>query len=301
MKKELRALVGLVLGICAPFAGAQEDEGGWRPVFDGEASVGYDSNLTRAQYKRDILDDGMASGSLAAVWNHEFGMMSAATLRTFIDGEAYESVDTINRVSLGVQGIYRWQRALGFTAPFYQVSITSQHDDNASNLRDANRYTAQAFMTRRFTDELRASVGVETSTQQSRGRVFDVTQARLFVNGDLQINDAWAVYGTYSLIGGDTVSSAQQQFCNGTLAGDTYEIIKAAHAIETDVALNDATCGSWLAYRLPALTHVFVLGVNRGFGHNLSFDMSAQQVEVFADSDITYYRTLVRAGVLARF
>ena len=60
--------------------------GGWLPTFDGEASVGYDSNVTRAEYKRDIIDDGLASGSVAAVWNHEIGMMQAATLRAFLEG-----------------------------------------------------------------------------------------------------------------------------------------------------------------------------------------------------------------------
>ena len=156
-------------------------------------------------------------------------------------------------------------------------------------------------MTRRFTDEIRGSAGIEGSTQQSRGVVFDMSQERLFFNGDLELTPAWAAYGTYSLIGGDTVSSAQQQFCNGTLASDTYNIIAAAKAIEPDVALNNATCGSWLAYRMKAITHSFVFGVNRGFGHNMSFDLSAQHVMVYADGGNDYRRTIVRAGILARF
>ncbi|MFZ5755619.1 MAG: hypothetical protein ACOY3X_01795 [Pseudomonadota bacterium] len=300
MKNGFRALVGLWLGVC-PFAAQADEEGGFRLLIDGEASVGYDSNVTRAAYTRDIVEDSMVSGSLAAVWNHEFGLMSAATVRGFVDGEAFTDIDTINRASAGIQGMYRWQNALGFTRPFYQVSVTAQRDDSATDLRDANRYTAQAFVTRRMTDALRASVGIEGSMQESEGVVFDTQQARLFVNGDLQVTDNWAVYGTYSFISGDTVSSAQQVFCNGALAGDTYGLITAADEIETDVALNDALCGSWLAYRLEAQTHAAVLGANRGFGHHLSFDVSAQHVMVFAEGDNEYQRTIVRAGILARF
>lgn len=298
MKNGFQAVLGLWLVLAPAVVSAEEDP---FLVWDGEASVGYDSNVTRAAFTRDIVDDSVATASLAAVWNHEFNMMSAATLRGFVDGEAFADIDTLNRASAGLQAMYRWQNSLGFTVPFFQVSVTAQRDDSATDLRDANRYTAQAFVTRRFTDALRASLGIEASSSESEGVVFDTRQRRVFVNGDLQLNSLWAVYGTYSLIEGDTVSSAQQVFCNGALAGDTYGLIDAAEAIETDVALNEALCGGWLAYRLPATTHALVLGANRGFGHHLSFDVSAQHVLVLADGDNEYQRTIVRAGILARF
>lgn len=300
MKMDLRALAGLVLVACAPNVTASE-EGGWWPTIDGEVGVAWDSNISRALYERDILDDSSASASVAAAWNFEFGAMKAATLRAFIDGEAWSEFDTLDKVGLGVQGIYRWQRRLGFTAPFYQFSLAAQQDDSATDFRDANRYTTQAFVTRRFTDALRGSLGVEGSLQEARGRVFDAVQGRLFANGDLQLNADWAVYGTYSLIRGDTVSSAQQQFCNGALATDTFGLIRHAEEIEPDAALNDALCGTWIAYSLPATTHVFVAGINRGFGHSMSVDLSAQQVAVDAKGNNEYHRTIIRAGILARF
>ena len=298
MKNGFRAVAGLCL-VLAPLAGFAEVE--IENLWDGEASVGYDSNVSRAAYTRDIVDDAVATASLASVFNFEFDMMHAATLRGFVEGEAFADIDSINRASYGVQGMYRWQNALGFTAPFFQLSLAAQRDEIATDLRAANRYTAQAFITRRYTDSLRVSLGIEGSTSESEGVVFDTRQARIFVNGDLQLSGLWAVYGTYSLINGDTVSSARQVFCNGAIAGDTYGLIEAAEEIETDVALNDALCGSWLAYRLPATTHSMVLGANRGFGHHLSFDVSAQHVLVFAEGDNEYQRTIVRAGILARF
>lgn len=294
---QVACMLPLVLGL--PAANAADDESPW--VIDGEASLGYDSNVARAAFDRDVIDDAFASGSLALAWNRELGMMKAVTLRAFVDGDVFSDIDGLNRAGAGVQGIYRWQHKLGFSAPFFQASLTAQTDDYGVALRDDDRYTAQVFATRRFTDALRASVGLEASAQRADGEAYDVDSARLFINGDLALGGPWAVYGTYSAQAGDVVSSAQFRFCNGALAPDIFALVDAADAIEPDTALNETLCGDWLAYRLGALTHVLVLGANRGFGHALSMDVSAQHVIVQADGNNEYQRTIVRAGILARF
>lgn len=287
--------------LCAAgIARAEEDE---LPFFvDGEIAVVQDSNPARAAWTRDIVEDSLANATLAVAWNREFGMMGALTLRAFADTEQYAELTTLSRTSFGAQGMFRWQRELGFTAPFYQVSLTTQSDDFDADLRDADRHTLQVFMTRRVTDAFRYSFGGDVWMQEANGKVFDGSQVRLFLNTDLTLADPWAVYGTYSIASGDTVSSARQVFCDGTIAGsDIYGIISAAEEIEPDQAMNADQCGTWLAYRLPALTHVFVGGLNRGFGHHLSFDLSVQHVMVFADGNNEYRRTLLRAGLVARF
>ncbi len=301
MKMDLRALAGLLAMACVPAVQAAGDDDSWKPVVDGELTAVYDDNVTRALYTRDIVEDAGVTASISTAWNFGSDLMSAATIRTFADYEAFSDVSTLNRLGLGVQGIYRWQNQLGFSAPFYQFNLSAQHDDVDAGLRDADRYTAQLFATKRLTDELRASVGIEGKYQESQGRVFDLAQFRLFANADMALNEAWAVYGTYSFIDGDTVSSARQILCDGSLATDTFGLIANADEIEIDGALNEALCGTWVAYRLPAMTHVFVLGINRGFGHSLSLDISAQHVMVEADGDNEYFRTIVRAGLLARF
>lgn len=299
MNKGLPRASVLPLLLCLQVAQAAGEESPW--VIDGEATAGYDSNVGRAAFDRDVIDDAFAGGSLALAWNRELGMMSAVTLRGFVEGEAFADLEGLNRVGAGVQGIFRWQHTLGFSAPFFQASLTAQTNDYGVALRDDDRYAAQVFVTRRFTDAFRASLGLEAGTQQADGEVFDLDTARLFVNGDLALGGPWAVYGTYSAQTGDVVSSAQFRFCNGALAPDLFPLVDAAEAIEADTALNETLCGDWLAYRLDALTHVFVVGVNRGFGHALSMDVSAQHVIVQADGDNEYQRTIVRAGILARF
>lgn len=278
---------------------AQGEESEW--FVDGELGVLQDSNATRAAWTRDIVEDMVTNVSLGAAWNREFNMMQAMTLRGFVDADQHADLPSLDRVALGVQGIYRWQKELGFTVPFYQASVTLQQESAEVNLRNNDRLTVQAFRTRRVTDAFRYSLGAEGWYQDADGRVFDGSQFRVFVNGDLTLRDPWAIYGTYSIALGDTVSSAQQVFCNGVVAGDIYPLVSAAEEIEADQAFNNDLCGTWLAYRLPAVTHVFVGGINRGFGHHLSVDVSAQHVMVFADGNNEYSRTLLRAGVVARF
>lgn len=299
MNSRIRAACGLLLALAPAISTAAEPEAAW--LFDGELTAGYDSNVTRAAFVRDIVDDGFVSASLAAAWNLEFGQLHALTLRTFLEGDAFDRVDALDRAGAGVQGIFRWQDRFGFTVPFFQVSLAAQVDDVAEGLRDATRYTAQGFMTRRVTDALRYSVGLDATYQDADGKVFDTAQARAFVNADLALDRNWSLYGTYSAAVGDTVSSARLVSCGGVPAGDIYGLIDAADEVEADPALDDALCGDWLSYRLPAQTHVFVVGLNRGLGHSLSLDVSAQQVLVYADGNNEYQRTLVRAGILARF
>lgn len=298
MKRICGPLVGLLAVLCAPAVPAEE-ESPWN--IDGELVIGHDSNVSRAALSRDVVDDNTTLLSLAAAWTRELDLMSAVTLRGFLEGEAFSELDSLNRRSAGVQAIYRWQYELGYTAPFFQASLSAQQDDFDSSLRDADRYVAQAFVTRRFTDALRGSFGMEWSRSESDGVVFDVDQRRFFANLDLALNRHWAVYGTYAQARGDTISSAQLVFCNGATAPDIYPLIDASDAVETDEALNAALCGSWLAYRLPAMTHAFTFGANRGFGHSASLDLSVQHVEVLGRGDNDYQRTLLRAGILARF
>lgn len=287
----------LVASIAATVARASESD--W--FVDADAGFTQDSNATRAAWTRDIIEDAVTGIAAGAAWNLEFSPQHALTLRGFAEAEQHADLPSLDHAALGLQGIYRWQGALGFTRPFWQASLAMQRDDVDADLRDNDRYTLQVFRTRRVTTAFRYALGGEGWYQDANGRVFDGSQFRVFVNGDLQLSNRVALYGTYSVASGDTVSSAQQVFCNGVLAGDIYPLITAAEELEPDEALNNDTCGTWLAYRMPALTHAVVGGVNIGLGHRLSIDVSALHALVQAEENIEYRRTLLRAGVLVRF
>lgn len=268
---------------------------------DGEVSLIADDNVSRADRTRDIVEDESALVNVALAWHRKLRPNLATTLRGFVETEQFDTVDTLNRASAGAQFMLRWQPHRGYTATIYQVSLASQLDDYDVDQRDSTVYTVQTFATRRLSDRITASLGLEGMVRDSDGTVFDQRQARLFLNGDYRLGENWSAYGTYSFIKGDTFSSAQFSFCNGALANDIYPLVAYSEAVESDEAFNRSFCGNWLAYRLEADTQSLTLGLNRALGHRYSLDLSAQQVRVEAEGDNYYRRTLLRAGLLARF
>jgi hypothetical protein len=120
--------------------------------------------------------------------------------------------------------------------------------------------------------------------------VFDTVDNRLFVNIDLNLSKANLLYGTYTFITGDFVSSGTP---------DIY-IINAADAIEPDDAFGGVATNQF-AYRLDGNTNVITLGYNRIMSRKISLDFSYRYVDSEAKGGITYDRTIVRFSLLGRF
>lgn len=291
----------LCLVLCAvPATQAVADEA-VRFVSGGELTASYDSNVSRAERERDVLRDSTLLANVDLVMRSQPSFTTALNLRAFLEGEAYREIDTLNRGTAGGQAILRWQPTQGFGAPVYQFSLTAQLDNYAVSQRDSMVYTLQAFASQRLNDRIMFSYGLEGVQRYSDGTVFDTTNGRAFLNLDTELTDSLSAYGGYSYLYGDTFSSAQLVFCNGVPANDIYGLVSASSAIERDQAFNEKFCGTWIAYRLTASTHVLTLGLNQAFSHKLSADISVQGVEVLAEGDNDYHRVLVRAGLLARF
>ncbi len=287
----------VVLALATGVASAEES----RWVVDSELTAMQDSNVSRAERERDTLSDQslLAGAGLSALFEPSFS--TALNVRAFLEGEAWREIDTLNRASAGAQVSGRWSPGRGYRAPVLQLMLTLQADDYDVHQRDSLVYAAQLSASQRVNDRIRVSYGMEATERRSEGTVFDGTQGRVFVNGDFELDRHWSAYTGYSHLRGDTFSSAQLSFCNGAPAVDIFGLISASEALESDKAFNDTFCGSWIAYRLKAQTHVLTLGLNRAFGHHLSADFSVQGVQVNGQGDNDYQRVLVRAGLLARF
>ncbi|MCC2638781.1 MAG: hypothetical protein K0Q68_2500 [Moraxellaceae bacterium] len=297
MDKRRAGWMGALLALAAGTAAAEES----RWVIDSELTATHDSNVSRAERERDTLNDHnlLAGAGLSAAFEPSFG--TALNLRAFLEGEAWSEIDTLNRATAGGQVTGRWAPGQGYRAPVLQLTLTLQTDNYEVRQRDSSVYAAQFSATQRANDRVRVSYGLEATERRSEGTVFDGTQGRVFINGDFEIDPRWSAYTGYSHVRGDTFSSAQLSFCNGAPAADIFGLISASEALESDEAFNETFCGSWIAYRLKAQTHVLTLGLNRAFGHHLSADFSVQGVQVNGQGDNDYQRVLVRAGLLARF
>lgn len=278
-----------------------EEERAWS--VDLDATAGYDDNVGRGLFERDIV--GEYVGNVAASFNYDFELdpRMALTLRVLAESESHEVVKPLERVTGGGEAIFRWQGEFGFFEPFYQLSFRLQDDNFGVDQRDATVYNLHIQRTQRLNASWTYLLGAEYRNTDSDGTVFDLSQSRLFGNLDYRIDPDWVAYGTLSYAVGDAYSTAQNRFCNDLPATDIYPLVVLSDAIEPDQAFNETFCGSWLAYRAEANTLSLSVGLNRAFADTYSFDVSVMNIRSAAsdDTDLYYDRQIARISVLMRF
>jgi hypothetical protein len=271
--------------------------------FDGSIMQSWDDNQSQAQFDRDKVEDNalQVNGNLG--WEKTIFSRSLIVLSGFAEYEMMDEVSPLDRLSIGLKGVYRWQPSSAFTAPLIEFNLSYQDDDYDEDSRDSGVLQSQLFVTRRLTDRITATAGLQYRKRDSAGSVWDLEDYRLFINGDYLLNQSAALYVTYSYNDGDTFSSAQRSFCNGASATDILPLIDAATAVEADQAYNDTFCGDWLAYRIDAQAHIGVAGVNYALSHNTSLDFSIVQASVVESNEreVEYDRRLIRASIMRRF
>ena len=291
-------VVCLALAVTA-MASAAEDEGLF--VFGADATLQFDDNQSRAERRRDQIEDTsvQVAASVTSDWEPSIKHLFAVTLSAEL--ERFDDIGALDRNSVALRGAWRWQPDPSFLAPIFEINASTRFDDVETDQRSSTVNRVQGFVTRRLTDRLTTSFGLEYRTHDSDGSVWDLIDKRWFLNVDLMLTQRAAGYLTFSRISGDTFSSAQRTFCNGAVATDLLDLINGATEIEPDEAYNDELCGDWVAYRLDANTNVFTLGFNRGFGHTMALDFSWTYVDVSGDEGNEYQRDLFRATLLKRF
>jgi hypothetical protein len=268
---------------------------------NADVTATLDDNQSQAGRSRDKVEDVSLSARANLSWFRHVGQRNLIILSGFAEGERFADITPLDRNSFGASLAWRWQPHSGFSAPLVEWNLSVQDDDYQVDQRDSTVLRSQLFVTRRITDRITMSAGVEYRQRQSRSTVFDLEDIRAFWNFDYLFLQKYAFYTTYSYLTGDIVSSAQQVFCNGVPAVDILPLINAATAIEPDQAYNEALCGTWIAYRLDGTTHALTAGLNMPFGKSASLDFSLMHVDVSADLGNRYERNLIRASLLKRF
>lgn len=278
---------------------AAEEEGLF--AFGADAMLQFDDNQSRAERRRDQIEDMslLVSGNVTTDWEPSITQLFAVTAS--VELERFDDISALDRNSLQLKGAWRWQPDPSFLGPIFEINASTRFDDVKTDQRSSTVNRVQTFVTRRLTDKLTTSFGLEYRTRDSEGSVWDLIDKRWFLNLDLLLTRRDAAYFTFSRISGDTFSSAQRTFCNGAIAWDLLDLVNAGTELEPDEAYNDELCGDWVAYRLDANTNVFNLGYNRGFGHTMALDFSWTFVDVTGRKGNEYDRNLIRATLLKRF
>ena len=292
------ALAALLAGAGASAQGLEREE---LPI-DTDLTYTLDDNQSQAMFRRDQIEDRSLGLGAKVSYGQLLTDHSLLSGSLFGEVEQMSEVEQLDRATFGLKGALRWQPSSAFSAPNVEFNLSWQDDDYGDDARDSGVFISQLFVTRRMTDRITTTAGLQYRNRDSAGSVWDLEDARLFLNADYAVGHA-AAYATYSYIEGDSFSSAQRIFCNGLQAQDTLPLINIQTANEPDEAYNEYHCGEWFAYRLDTHSHTFVLGANYGFSHTFSADVSVLYADVTAteDSDVTYQRRLIRASLLKRF
>ena len=268
---------------------------------DLDFSLGFNDNIGQAEKDRDIIEDQFLEANYSLISNIELDDDNAITLKGFLETTQQDILEDLDRATVGLQFIFRFQLTRGYLEPFYQFNMSIQDDNYGVVQRDSTVTKGQFFATKRLSDTFTLVGGIEHWLQDSDGTVFDLYHNKAFINLDLNTHDNSTWYLTYSYRQGEIWSTAQATFCNGAVANDIFPLISWSLAIEADEAFNNSICGDWLAYKFKADTETLSFGLNYGVGDAGAVDLSVILIESTAEGNINYQSTVLRASYLVRF
>jgi hypothetical protein len=261
--------------------------------FSYDVAYIHDDNVRLARDDVDIREDNILSGTVKANAGKSLDDFTLLNYGGSVSYEKFETFDGLDNAAFEVNARYRFALSSGFTSPIYSLKASLGGVEFIdSDMRDSTLLSLSAEINKWLTTTINMTAGIGYRQRESVSDVYDLSDARVFVNFDTNFSKTDLVYTTFSFITGDTVSSATP----------TLEIINASDAIEPDDAFGGVDANQF-AYRIDSDTAVITIGYNRIMTSDLSLDISARFVnsEAKADPDIYYDRTIFRFSLLGRF
>jgi len=252
----------------------------------------HDDNVRLARDDVDIREDNIVSGTLKATAGMSLDGFSLLNYGGSVTYNKFETFDGLDNVEFEVNTRYRFALSSGFTSSIYSLKASLGGVEYDSEMRDSTLLSLSAEINKWLTTTINMTAGLGYKQRESVSEVFDLGEARVFVNFDTNFSKTDLVYTTFTYITGDTVSSATP----------TLDIINVSDAIEPDDAFGGVDANQF-AYRIDSNTAVITVGYNRIMTPDLSLDISARFVnsEAKEDDNIYYERTIFRASLLGRF
>jgi len=265
------------------------------PLFRFSYDLAYihDDNVRLARDEVDIREDNIVGATLKATAGRSIDDFTLLNYGGSITYEKYETFSGLDSVEFEGNVRYRFALASGFTSPIYSLKAkVGGIEFLDSDMRDSTLLSLSGEMNKWLTTTINMTLGIGYNLRDSVSEVYDLRDARAFVNFDTNFSKTDLVYTTLTLITGDTVSSATP----------TLDIINASDAIEPDDAFGGVDANQF-AYRIDSNTALITIGYNRILTQNMSLDLSARYVDstAKADDNIYYNRTIVRVSLLGRF
>jgi len=260
--------------------------------YNYDISSSYDDNIRIAQTTSDIRDDVILQGIVKAHSTFKLNKLNKLSLGLTLQYDAHKTFSLLNQTTYGLNTRYIFALNSLYSAPLFIIKFDIGGIESNSDMRKANFIKTGFNISQRLTNKIIYTAGLQYQQNDSQSDVFDIKKSTLFFNIDFSIDRRKLIYSTYHYINGDIVSSATPNL----------DIINVASKIEADDAFGGADLNQF-AYKIDSTSHVLTLGFNYFKSRKLSYDISAQYVSSSANdnSDISYKRLIIRAGILGRF
>jgi len=266
-------------------------------IFDAEASIAYDDNLSRASARADRRADTAAALALSARWFLTPTESDTLTLGGGAGGDGYARYHGLDNGWLAGTASYRHKFGLGFAAPWILVEAAASYHGYDVDLRTGPRYLLRAELGKRFSEALDARIAIFSDHRRSSfgdpdvpgisGKVFNLHGRSIDVGATYALTEDLAVSARAALRRGDVVSTASE----------ASEAPTAATAIT-----EDPTFGAEIYdYRLRGTTRTLAVTVSRALGNRSSLNLSYTGERTSAAGDLDYRSNAASLTFLYRY
>ncbi len=236
------------------------------PLYQFEAALTHDDNVTRGRSAGEIRSDQSLSVRLSRDWSMLVNPSTRVILTGVGGGEAWRRHSRLGRGFVEAQGMLEYRGSGAFSAPTFAAFARVSGEAYRSTLRSGHRYALGGIVSAALTDRIFALASVSHEGHVARSDVFSGRSNAARLNLDYALTDRATLYASAEYRRGDATAS-------GRISLENIDISKS---FVDDDAFSAAALKT---YRFEAETVIAVIGCNVGLGPNSSIDLSWRRAE----------------------
>jgi hypothetical protein len=268
---------------------------------DLDVQASRDDNVGRAAKSGDVRNDASVQVAGRVGGAVELATGTAFSVAVLARAVEFQRFSDLSETAAGLSASLRHKFGLGPEAPWMSLVIDGERIDSDSYIRDGSRYGVTLRAGKRIGERWSLSAALREDLREGdeddqnlppnrptfpgvvgsrRGDVFDFEGTELELSADYLLDNGLLMLGSYRLRDGDVVSSGRPN----------ADIVGAAKAITADAAFGPGRS----AYRLDALTHTVVLGLNYPLADTTALELDWEYQLSDADGGIRYDKNVLR-------
>lgn len=254
-----------------------------------EAFGGHDSNPSRAQAESRVAAENILGARASVLRSYLLDERSGIIIRGGGTILRHSVFSGLNELGLNANLSYRIQPTVGYTSPWYELSIDLERRQyTGSAIRDGMSAALDLSVGKHFTDRIYSTTGVGVKRSLAdRAYVFDRTERKLFITIGYKFGLENTLYASLSRTRGDQVFGSDE----------IYGVRGAVKAGADDPVFGEG----YYAYRMDASSNIAEAGVNlpvRGHGN---WDLSVKRSRAYAYGGQSYEYNLMLLSWRYRF